>query len=54
MLKEWTDTEARHQEVPRVLDLVELGSLGTKRVSALSGGQRRRLSIAQALMGDPG
>ena len=53
VLKEWTDTRARHQEVLRVLDLVELGSLGGKRISALSGGQRRRLSIAQALMGDP-
>jgi ABC-2 type transport system ATP-binding protein len=53
VLKEWTDTRARHQEVLRVLDLVELGSLGGKRISALSGGQRRRLSIAQALMGNP-
>ena len=53
VLKEWTDTTARHREVRRVLDLVDLGGLGSKRVSAISGGQRRRLSIAQALMGDP-
>ena len=53
VLKEWTDTRARHREVLRVLDLVDLGGLGSKRVSALSGGQRRRLAIAQALMGDP-
>jgi len=39
--------------VLRVLDLVGLGNLGSKRISALSGGQRRRLSIAQALMGHP-
>ena len=36
-----------------MLDLVDLGALGPKRISALSGGQRRRLAIAQALMGDP-
>ena len=54
VLKEWTNTpRPGTSEVLRVLDLVELGSLGGKRVSALSGGQRRRLSIAQALMGDP-
>ena len=53
VLKEWSDTTARHTEVRRVLDLVDLGALGTKRISALSGGQRRRLAIAQALMGDP-
>jgi ABC-2 type transport system ATP-binding protein len=53
VLKEWTETTARHREVQRVLDLVDLGALGTKRVSALSGGQRRRLAIAQSLMGDP-
>ncbi len=53
VLKEWTETQARHREVLRVLALVDLGSLGSKRVSALSGGQRRRLAIAQALMGSP-
>jgi ABC-2 type transport system ATP-binding protein len=53
VLKEWTQTEARHREVRRVLDLVQLGELLRKRVSALSGGQRRRLAISQALMGTP-
>jgi ABC-2 type transport system ATP-binding protein len=53
VLKEWSQTEARHREVRRVLDLVDLGSLGAKRISDLSGGQRRRLTISQALMGDP-
>ena len=53
VLKEWKRTEQRHREVRRVLRLVRLDELGTKRVSALSGGQRRRLAIAQAIMGDP-
>ncbi|QAY70136.1 ABC transporter ATP-binding protein [Xylanimonas protaetiae] len=53
VLKEWRDTEARHREVRRVLDLVELGDRSTVRIRALSGGQRRRLAIAQALLGDP-
>jgi ABC-2 type transport system ATP-binding protein len=53
VLKEWSDTRTRHQEVRRVLALVDLADLGTKRISALSGGQRRRLAISQALMGSP-
>ncbi len=53
VLKEWTETETRHSEVRRVLDLVQLGADLRKQVSALSGGQRRRLAIAQALMGSP-
>ena len=53
VLKEWTDTAARHREVLRVLELVQLEGSGSKRITALSGGQRRRLAIAQSLMGSP-
>ena len=53
VLKEWSDNSSRHAEVRRVLDMVGLGDRGTKRISALSGGQRRRLALAQSLMGDP-
>ena len=53
VLKEWQDTEARAREVRRVLDLVNLGDRGAMKVSKLSGGQRRRLAIAQALIGAP-
>lgn len=53
VLKEWSNTPVRHAEVRRVLELVGLGDRGSKRISALSGGQRRRLALAQALMGSP-
>ena len=53
ILKEWDDATSRHTEVRRVLDLVGLGDVATKRVSALSGGQRRRVVLAQAMLGLP-
>jgi ABC-2 type transport system ATP-binding protein len=53
VLKEWTQPAARHAEVRRVIDLVGLSSIATKRIRALSGGQRRRLALAQALLGTP-
>ncbi len=40
-------------EVQRVLDLVQLSSSGEKRPSELSHGMRKRISIAQMLMGNP-
>jgi ABC-2 type transport system ATP-binding protein len=53
VLKEWTDAHSRHAEVRRVLDLVDLSDVAAKRIRALSGGQRRRLALAQALLGSP-
>lgn len=53
VLKEWNDRRARHQEVRRVLGLVDLADLAGKRVAKLSGGQRRRVGLAQALLGRP-
>ena len=53
LLKEWTQPAARHAEVRRVLDLVGLPDLGAKRIRAMSGGQRRRAALAQALLGSP-
>jgi ABC-2 type transport system ATP-binding protein len=53
ILKELTDRRARHDEVRRVVDLVGLTSVSGKRIRALSGGMRRRVALAQALLGDP-
>jgi ABC-2 type transport system ATP-binding protein len=53
VLKEWKNAALRAAEVRRVLDLVHLGDRGAMKVSKLSGGQRRRLAIAQALIGQP-
>ena len=53
VLKEWTDRDARTAEVRQALDLVGLGDVATKRISRLSGGQRRRVALAQALLGAP-
>jgi ABC-2 type transport system ATP-binding protein len=53
VLKEWTEPAARHTEVRRVLDLVNLSGIATKKIRAMSGGQRRRLALAQALLGSP-
>ena len=53
LLKEWTQPAARHAEVRRVLGLVGLSGLGPKPIRAMSGGQRRRVALAQALLGSP-
>jgi ABC-2 type transport system ATP-binding protein len=53
VLKEHTETRARHEEVRRVLGLVGLGDVAGKKVRALSGGMRQRLGLAQALLGRP-
>ena len=53
VLKEWTERAARHAEVRRVLGIADLADRGSKRMRTLSGGQRRRLGLAQSLIGDP-
>ncbi|MCA1679430.1 MAG: ATP-binding cassette domain-containing protein [Actinobacteria bacterium] len=53
ILKEMTDTGARHREVRRVLTTVGLADVAGRRIGKLSGGMRLRVALAQALLGDP-
>jgi ABC-2 type transport system ATP-binding protein len=53
ILKEWAERKPRHDEVRRVLSLVGLEAVMHKRIRDLSGGMRRRVGIAQAMLGRP-
>lgn len=53
ILKEHVDREKRHAEVRRVLELTGLSDRSTTKIRKLSGGMRRRLALAQALLGSP-
>jgi ABC-2 type transport system ATP-binding protein len=53
ILKELTDRRARHDEVRRVIDAVGLREVAGRKIRALSGGMRRRVGVAQAILGEP-
>jgi ABC-2 type transport system ATP-binding protein len=53
ILKEMTDRRKRRAEVERVIHLTGLDPVAGKKIKALSGGMRRRVALAQALLGDP-
>jgi ABC-2 type transport system ATP-binding protein len=53
ILKEMINRRMRHDEVRRVLALVGLSDVAQRKVKALSGGMRKRLALAQALLGSP-
>ena len=54
ILKEHVDRDERHAEVRRVLELTGLADKSTIKIRRLSGGMRRRLALAQSLLGSPG
>lgn len=45
--------EVINQRVPELLDFMQIAEKGPQRVAALSGGMKRRLVIARALINDP-
>jgi ABC-2 type transport system ATP-binding protein len=53
ILKEHADRRARRHEVRRVIDAVDLGDVASMRIRRLSGGMRRRVALAQSLLGTP-
>ncbi len=53
VLKEWNDKSARHDEVRRVLAAVDLTDDMHRKIRSMSGGTRRRVAIAAALIGSP-
>jgi len=52
-LKGFNSRTARRAEVKRLLEAAGLEEVAGRKTRALSGGMRRRLGIAQALIGDP-
>ncbi|HEV7761937.1 MAG TPA: ATP-binding cassette domain-containing protein, partial [Acidimicrobiales bacterium] len=53
ILKEMADRRARRREVWRVVELVDLGPVARTAIRKLSGGMRRRVALAAALLGAP-
>src|SRR4051812_20021981 len=53
LLKGLADRRARHARVAELLDLVGLADVAGRKLKGFSGGMRRRVGIAQALLNDP-
>ena len=53
ILKGLTDGNARRTQVMELLDLAGLTEVADRRLKTFSGGMKRRVGVAQALLGDP-
>ena len=53
ILKGVTNTQQRQQQITDLLDVVRLTDVANRRLKTYSGGMKRRIGIAQALLGDP-
>ena len=53
ILKGVTDARARRQQIDEVLEMVRLSEPADRRLKTFSGGMKRRVGIAQALLGAP-
>ncbi|MCX4747061.1 ABC transporter ATP-binding protein [Kitasatospora sp. NBC_01287] len=53
LLKGITDRRARRARVDEVLELVSLSDVANRKVKGYSGGMKRRVGIAQAILNDP-
>lgn len=53
ILKEHVEPDARHREVRRVIEQVGLEEKAKTKIRKVSGGMRRRLALAQSLIGSP-
>ncbi|SNS63531.1 ABC-type multidrug transport system, ATPase component [Asanoa hainanensis] len=53
LLKGLDDRAARRRQAAELLDLVGLSDVAGRKLKGFSGGMRRRVGIAQALLGDP-
>lgn len=53
ILKGITDAAARRKQIAELLELVRLSDVANRKLKTYSGGMKRRVGIAQALLGDP-
>ena len=53
ILKGLSDRRVRRRQIDELLELVGLGKAADRRLKTYSGGMKRRVGIAQALLGDP-
>ncbi|GAA3455005.1 ABC transporter ATP-binding protein [Dactylosporangium matsuzakiense] len=53
LLKGLDDARARRRQIDELLTVVNLEAVAKRRMKGFSGGMRRRVGIAQALLGDP-